>query len=67
MTLVIGQFAGVGVAEPFGHGGRVSVIGVCISMVPPLDTDDISCLGNMQGLVCLSPLDTHGVSGWCQI
>ena len=58
--------AGVGVAEPFGHGGRVSVDGV--RMVPPyLDKDDIGCLGNMQWLVCLSPLDTHGVSGWCQI
>ena len=45
----------------------VSVDGVRILMVPPMDTDDIVCLGNMQGLVCLSPLDTHGVSGWCQI
>ena len=42
------------VAEPFGHGGKVSV-------------DNIGSLGNIQGLVCLSPLDTHGVSGWCRI
>ena len=44
--------------------GSLDADGVCISEVPALDRDAIGCV---QWLVCLSPLDTEGVSGWCPI
>ena len=40
--------------------GSLDTDGICISKPPSLDTDDIGCLGNMHGLVCLSPLDAEG-------
>ena len=40
--------------------GSLDTDGICISKPPSLDTGDIGCLGNMHGLVCLSPLDAEG-------
>ena len=42
--------------------GSLDTDGICISKVPTLDTDDIGSLANVQGLVCMGPLDRECLS-----